>query len=166
MAKLSEHVGTLDKVLSVLGKLGLWAPTAAGTVSGAIFASWSALMTLSAPLIGLCGLFGAAGGLWLYLGITDLLQRSRPDFEAWDHVEALTIAQAASLWAECDPAGVVDNKKAYPWLRMLKEQAEVGVLDVDNPRQINMHSMVLRRDLRNLEPAKKLRPKFLFPEER
>jgi hypothetical protein len=171
MGKVGDVIGTADKALSLLGKLGLWGPAVTTAITAGVLWAWSAMMSLPGPVIALCAIFGAAGGLWLYNGLNDL-RRTRlesiemPDYEAWDHVHLLTLAQAANLWAECEPSGGV-KKKAYPYFRMLKEQATIGVIDTQNEfGEVDTDSLVLRKDLRDLPAAKSMRPKFLFPEKR
>jgi hypothetical protein len=175
MGKVGETVGTLDRLLSLLDRLGLWGPAGALLLPGAIGWVWSAMTSLPGPVIALCGLFGAAGGLWLYNGLYDLQQRRKvaqgqPNYEPWDHVQKLTFQQACNLWAELEPSSALP-KAAYPYLRILKEQARAkdGMaaegLNADN--DYHLGSMVTRSELRKLvERLGMKKPKFLYAEKR
>ena len=129
------------------------------------------MTSLPGPVIAMCGLFSAAGGLWLYNGLFEIRQRrklseERPDYEAWDHVEILEFSQAANLWAECEPSSGV-KRKAYPYLRMLKEQAIARQINATlDYGEYTMDSTTSRGELRKLAEAKGTRPKFLYPEKR
>ena len=100
-----------------------------------------------------------------------------PDYEAWDGSQELTLLEAAFLWAEENPqpgAMFLQGASMARW-KMLTE----AVRNKDLPAYLRLRSgrarpttdpdighIVYRKDLVEFAEKRKLRPKFLYPEER
>ena len=167
MAETGKRLETIDRLLSILERAGIWGLAAMSLIPGGGAYLWASVIQIPRPIAAVLGLYGLAGGLWLHTGLTDLRRQRRrseslPDYEKWNLVTTFTFAQAASLWTDRRPDMSMDDS-AHAVFRMLKEQAEAGGLDA-NPAGPSFHrdSLVLRGDLMALARRMKQRPKFLF----
>lgn len=111
---------------------------------------------------------------------------SRSLFEGWDHVDPLTLRDAACLWAEVDPnetPGKVLDGAAGGILRMLQQAAAKKRIQVAqpyrsiatimesititaDPAMVHETCTVTRAELHNLADARGDRPRFLFMDTR
>ena len=105
---------------------------------------------------------------------------NKPDYNAWDQINEFYLWQAACLWAELAPGqrNPPNTETYYVRFTMLKDAArnqELGVnLDFNQAIKlgqrdttvINKHTLVSRAELKTFAEKRKLKPPFLFPEER
>jgi hypothetical protein len=167
MAQADQLLETLDRLLSILERTGSWGLVAVSLLPGGLAFLWALLIPMPTPVAAVLGVYGLAGGLWLYTSLMQLRwQRRRnelrPDYEKWNLVTTFTLAQAANLWADRRPELVFDDS-AHAIFSMLKEQTRSGALDANAVgREFDRDSLVLRGDLMRLARRLKQRPKFLF----
>ena len=97
------------------------------------------------------------------------------NFEPWDQVNVFQLFQAACLWASKEPHSVINNGPEYAYLRMLREaweKHELGATANTLRRRQGTHFVEMvdvefeRENLIKFAEARKMKPPFLFPEER
>jgi hypothetical protein len=103
-------------------------------------------------------------------GSRDILSLQKPaQFERWDHVPHLAVWQAACLWADLDPVVAValtQGTQAYPFYSMLLRAVQHGEIVPAREESDMCYTELSRSSLIELAARKRLRPAFLFPEER
>jgi hypothetical protein len=128
----------LDLVWKLAGLLGI-----AGIAVSSGGTAWAMIQGLPPPFIlmgAFCTLVGA-----IYLAMTPLALRSLsrtpsvklvdkkdrlPNYEAWKHVDILTLAQAARLWCDIDP-DLSDTLDTSAWTKALFFAGRKGELKVN-----------------------------------
>lgn len=101
-----------------------------------------------------------------------------PDYDAWDAVDPIGVIQASYLWSEMEPMHNIPTGNEGAYYSMIKNSIKNGEIkglergaEIDSINlalgNLNFHSIeVHRNSLIDLANIKKLKPKFLFPEER
>ncbi len=106
----------------------------------------------------------------------DSLTRGRtPRYDDWDHVDTLSVGDAACLWCDEEPEASFDyqttrNATIRTYQALIVAAIKSGAIQVDHSGNVlsslgnYARSTVSRQDLRRLAEDKGMRPKFLFPE--